>query len=297
MQGFLLYWIRDKAMLVRRADAHIRPKSYQHALSLLTLIQEGENDMKKLLSILLAAALLLSFGAIGASAATPEDQAWALLLQAKTTLDSGTYTVSHGNLYVFTKQGDRIATEARHGYPGCVPYYFDVFRELTGNRFLGEFHRLISTPEGNFLVFPKLKIYAQIDPDIPVSRDRIDNLENLCPSKEPDSKSAESYGHADGSVFTEAVFRWEERNGSGTWLKLTCAVSNGEFFGIISEELQAGNPDPVMQHYMLDTINPEVNESLFSTEGMTELPWWLMKPLASWVWVGYSHNMGDGSLI
>jgi len=52
--------------------------------------------MKKLLAILLAAAMLLSFGAVGAMALTPEEEleaeAWALIEQAK-TFYSGSYTV------------------------------------------------------------------------------------------------------------------------------------------------------------------------------------------------------------
>lgn len=128
--------------------------------------------MKKCFALLLAAAMLLSLGMIGASATTPEEEALqaqgkALLQGTIDTLASGTYTVEFlrtgfGEKIVLTMDGTHLAYETDMDWNG----QYWLLGKISGffiRLILGTKSRVLFTSTETSLIFPEKNQKMQLN--------------------------------------------------------------------------------------------------------------------------------------
>ena len=251
--------------------------------------------MKKLLAVLLAAAMLCAFAGLGASALTAEEEAaWALAEGTQNIFESGTFTTSVGSL-TFAMDGNRMATErptwtSRIFFgmpPSPLVAFRDRCRQAIAEFLLGKRRRLITTPEGNFISFPERRLYAQIDPAIQVSTKETDTLRNLWPNHTPDAFTVTAYPECD---HVEAVLQWENiaRPAPNS---VVYTIEDGEVAWF--EYGYNWTPDFWWGERGFDMANlrPQADASFFSTAGMCKLPWWLMNALLGFIGEDYNHRV------
>ena len=251
--------------------------------------------MKKLLAIVLAAAMLCALAGLGASALTAEEQAaWALAEGTQNIFESGTFTTeSYGT--VFTMDGDRMVTE-RPTYtsrlffgvpPSPLVIFRDRCRQAIAEFLLGERRRLITTPEGNFISFPARCVYAQIDPSIQISTTEPDTLRNLWPNHNPDTFTVTAYPECD---HVEAALKWEniERPAPNSVVYMIKGekVAWFEYGYNWTSEFWWGD-----RGFDMANVTPQADASFFSTQGMCKLPWWLMNALLGFIGEDYNHRV------
>ena len=253
--------------------------------------------MKKLLAIVLAAAMLCAFAGLGAAALTPEEEAaWALVEGTQNIFESGTFTMSRG-VITFVMDGERMATERETYfsrmfggiYNPPLTIWRDRCRQAVAELLLGKRRRLITTPEGNFICFPGRRVYAQIDPGVYVSTAEPEVLRALWPNHTPDVFTVTAYPECD---HVEAVLNWEN-TGSRYPVGIVYEISDGKVAGF-----QRGafpSPETFMGEYGYEAtdLTARADESYFSTEGMCKLPWWLMNALLGFIGEDYYHSVGS----
>ena len=132
---------------------------------------------KRLLAIALTLALLLGFGGIAASAATPEEEARALLEQTQAIFNSRTYILKgrgtspvgpggSGTAHlVMAMDKDKLMVETEVDWPAMMAAVGGS--HLAGfilQMVLGKSFRMVFSPEGVFWVFPDRRLYLDLAP-------------------------------------------------------------------------------------------------------------------------------------
>lgn len=243
--------------------------------------------MKKIVSVLLAVFMLCSFAALQVSAEDlTQEQAKAIVWGAKDAVESGKFTVN-GEAYLFMMDGERMMSQDTHRFSGSVfRTRAQQLAEDIAVCILGEHHRLITTPEGDFLVLPKLRLYAKIDPGKGRTHSRVEDLQNLWPEEEPDSFTLET---KDEKTAVAAV-HWDNYKSRGKEYELQYTIKDGAISRIdpwYNKTLLFSD-----SYMFLQGISAGIDESYFSTKGMLKLPWRLMEWLTGWIWIDYTHDLG-----
>jgi len=224
---------------------------------------------KRILAIALALAMLLPVFAVGSLAATPEEQAQALLDQTSAIFESGKYTLkargpalgsSKPMSIVFIMDGDRSMFEANMDWVAMLQA---VGTNKITDTLLGWFMRLyfgnkaryIVEHDENLVVFPSRRLYVEV-PEATGPFDFAD-LFNV-PERTATTVSEPVIG---GKKYLCAALENEEFTTSYYYLNGTL-----KRIGMEAPDPETGQTETFA--FEIDLFSPTVDESYFSTSGM-----------------------------
>jgi len=249
---------------------------------------------KRVLAIGLALALLLVFGSIGASAASPEDEGRALLEQTLAIFNSGTYTLKgRGHSPVGVGAGssapiviavdqDKVMTETEIDWSGLMQAsspggdaYMTAVQRTIWQLVFGRKFRMVFSPEGVFWVFPERMLYidmAALAGGVGEPIGLAQEFTGIFARREIPEQLTVTQPVIDGKTYLCVTLDIPENAGTISYFYL-----NGQFKRV--EIFSESEADPVV--YEIDQFNGKADECYFSTRWMRPVPVSLLLQLGS----------------